>query len=88
MQAQDIQDLLTQALDLDEVHVSANGSHFQIIAVGSIFDGMSRVKQQQYIYAPLAEHIASNVMHAVTIKAFTPTRWQKEKMFNMPSKEL
>lgn len=88
MQAQDIQDLLTQELELDEVHVSANGSHFQVIAVASVFEGMSRVKQQQYIYAPLAQHIADNTVHAVSIKAFTPQRWQKEKMFNMPSKEL
>ena len=83
MQPQEIQELLMQALELDEVHITGDGGHFQIIAVGAIFDGMSRVKQQQYVYTPLAEHIASNAMHAVSIKAFTPERWQREKSFNL-----
>ena len=41
------------ALSLQEVHVSGDGSHFQVIAVGELFDGMSRVKKQQTVYGPL-----------------------------------
>ncbi|VFS60657.1 Predicted transcriptional regulator, BolA superfamily [Kluyvera cryocrescens] len=40
------------ALSLQEVLVSGDGSHFQVIVVGEMFDGMSRVKKQQTVYAP------------------------------------
>lgn len=77
-----IEKLLIDALGLAEVQVKSEGSHFQIIAVGDCFDGLSRVKQQQKVYGPLREMIADNTMHAVTIKAFTPQQWQREKNFN------
>ena len=84
MDNQQIEALLKDTLGLAEVHVSGDGSHFQVIAVSDQFVDMSRVKKQQFIYAPLAEKIASGSMHAVSIKAFTETQWQKEKLFNLP----
>lgn len=79
-----IENLLRDALNLAEVHVSSDGSHYQIIAVGDQFDGMSRVKSQQMIYAPLAEKIADGSMHAISIKTFSEQQWQREKKFNIP----
>ncbi|WP_394130304.1 BolA family protein [Shewanella maritima] len=83
MDCKEIEQLLQAAIEVDEVHVTQDGSHYKIIAVGEMFDGMSRVKQQQTIYAPLSEQIASGALHALTIKTFTPTQWKREKMFNM-----
>jgi len=53
-----------------------------VIAVSEMFDGMSRVKKQQTIYGPLSEVIASGAVHAVSIKAFTPSQWQREQLLN------
>ena len=83
--SQTVEQLLQQALSLTEVYVQSEGSHFTIIAVGECFDGLSRVKQQQAVYKPLKDLIADNSMHAVTIKAFTPQQWTREKKFNLPS---
>lgn len=85
MDCKEIEQILQTALALDEVHVSSDGSHYKVVAVGECFDGMSRVKQQQAIYAPLTEQIASGALHALTIKTFTPTQWKREKIFNMPA---
>ena len=68
-----------EKLSLDEVIVNGDGSHFQVIAVGSLFDGMSRVKQQQAVYAPLMEYIADNRIHALSIKAYTPAQWERDR---------
>ncbi|ASJ98016.1 MULTISPECIES: BolA family protein [Shewanella] len=84
MECNEIEQLLSQALTLDEVHVSQDGTHYKIVAVGECFDGVSRVKQQQMIYGPLMEHVTSGALHAITINAFTPTQWKREKIFNMP----
>ena len=85
MENHEIQTVLMNALSLQEVHVSGDGSHFQVIAVGEMFDGMSRVKKQQAVYAPLMDKIASNAIHALSIKAFTDAEWKRERKFLMPS---
>jgi acid stress-induced BolA-like protein IbaG/YrbA len=74
-----VQQLLTDALQLEEVHVKGEGSHYEVIAVDACFDGMSRVKKQQLIYGPLMEYIQRNDIHAVSIKAFTPAEWARDK---------
>ncbi|NRD75496.1 BolA family transcriptional regulator [Shewanella sp. VB17] len=79
----EIEQVLLDALPLDEVHVTQAGTHYKIVAVGECFDGMGRVKQQQIIYGPLMERITSGELHALTINAFTPTQWKREKVFNM-----
>lgn len=76
-----IKEKLEQALPLEVCIVRGESGTFQVIAVSDIFAGMSRVKKQQTIYAHLADDIATNAIHAVTIKALTPDEWQKQKHF-------
>ncbi|MCE0555772.1 MULTISPECIES: BolA family protein [unclassified Motilimonas] len=85
MDPKEIEAKLLAALPLEACYVKGEGSHFQVIAVSDMFADMSRVKKQQAIYAPLMEEIAANTIHALSIKAFTPQQWQKEKIFNQPS---
>jgi acid stress-induced BolA-like protein IbaG/YrbA len=75
----EIKQILETALTLDEVIVKGEGSHYEVIAVGAMFDGMSRVKKQQTVYAPLMEHIATNAIHALSIKTYTPAEWARDK---------
>ena len=82
MENNEIQSVLMNALSLQEAHVTGDGSHFQVIAVGEMFDGMSRVKKQQAVYAPLMEYIADNRIHALSIKAFTPQEWARDRKLN------
>lgn len=84
MNKEEIEQLLKDQLGLAEVHVTSDGSHFQIIAVSDKFDGMSRVKKQQMIYGPLKDHIADGSMHALSIKTFSEQQWQRERKFNLP----
>ena len=70
MENNEIQSVLMNALSL------------QVIAVGELFDGMSRVKKQQTVYGPLMEYIADNRIHAVSIKAYTPAEWARDRKLN------
>lgn len=85
MDKQAIEALINNALNLDELHITVDGSHVSIIAVGSVFEGVSRVKKQQLVYKPLKANIESGEIHAVTIKSFTPDEWQKDKKLILPS---
>ncbi|RUO26646.1 cell division protein BolA [Aliidiomarina minuta] len=85
MEPAQIQDILREAIDLEEVYVKSDGSHVEVIAVAEVFGELSRVKQQQLIYAPLKPAIADGSIHAVSIKAYTPAQWQREKKLVMPN---
>lgn len=79
-----IQDILQTSLPLSFIDVQGDGSHFQVIAVGDCFDGLSRIKRQKMIYAPLQEHISSGALHALSIKTFNEAQWQKDKKLLFP----
>lgn len=81
MNTETIKEKLEQALMLDQCIVKGENGTFQVIAVSALFENMSRVKKQQAIYGPLTEEIASNAIHALSIKALTPDEWQKQKHF-------
>ena len=83
MDPEQIETILTNALNLSYVKVKTEGSHYEVIAVGDCFEGASRVKQQQLVYAPLMEKISDGSMHAVSIKAFTPEKWQRDRKLMM-----
>jgi len=82
MENSEIQSVLMSALSLQEVHVTGDGSHFQVVAVGEMFAELSRVKKQQAVYAPLMEYIADNRIHAVSIKTYTPAEWARDRKLN------
>ncbi|RJX70645.1 BolA family transcriptional regulator [Vibrio sinensis] len=79
MDSAKVQQILVESLNLEELHVKGEGSHYEVVAVDACFEGMSRVKKQQLIYAPLMEHIQRNDVHALTIKAYTPEEWARDK---------
>ena len=80
-----IKSTLVSELNLDEAIVKSDGSHFNITVIGSCFDGLSRVKQQQMVLKLLSEYIADGSMHAVSIKAYTPEAWEKDKKLQLLS---
>lgn len=83
MELTEIEKLLNDALTLDELHVTFDGSQCKVMAVSDMFVDMSRVKRQQAVYAPLAQAISENKIHAVTIKTFSKEQWQRDKLFNL-----
>ncbi|OFC72134.1 BolA family protein [Alteromonas confluentis] len=84
MELAEIEALLKEKLNLAEVHVKGEGSHFTIIAVSDSFSEMSRVKRQQAVYGPLQDKIADGSMHAISIKTFSEADWQRERQFHLP----
>lgn len=74
--------LINEALELDEISVSFDGSQCRINAVSDKFDELSRVKRQQAVLKPLADIIKDGTIHAVTVKTFNKAQWQRDKLFN------
>ncbi|AKC32592.1 BolA family protein [Candidatus Pantoea carbekii] len=83
MKNSEVKALLMNALPLEEVYVmSKDETHFQVIAIGEMFNKLSRVQKQQVIYEPLMEYIINQSIHAVSIKTYTPTQWAQDRKLN------
>ncbi|MGO1119308.1 BolA family protein [Rhodovibrionaceae bacterium A322] len=51
-------------------------THFRVVVVSQLFEGMTRVARQQKIYQLLAEEMAERV-HALQLKCVTPAEAAK-----------
>lgn len=59
--------------------LTGGGDHLEAIVVSSEFAGKSRVKQHQLVYSALQEAIASEAIHALALKTYTPEAWQEAR---------
>ena len=65
----DVKNRVAQAIPDAQVSVEVDGNRAAIHVVSAHFEGMSRVKKQQAVYACIEDLIASGALHAVSIKA-------------------
>lgn len=66
----EIPDAQVQVQDL------GGGDHLQAIVVSSVFEGKTRVKQHQIVYDALKQAIATEDIHALALKTYTPAAWK------------
>ncbi|HEY6131356.1 MAG TPA: BolA family protein [Halioglobus sp.] len=78
MDAATIKQLLQNDMPACEFHVQGEGNHYDIVAIGVVFEGLRPVKKQQLVYAALKDHIATGSIHAVNIRTYTPAEWQAQ----------
>ena len=78
MHPDEIKQLLQAGLPDCEISVNGDGSHFDLLVVGDLFDGLRAVQRQQKVYAVLNAQIASGAIHAVNMKTFTVAEWQQQ----------
>ena len=72
MQTEELAQLVREHFSSGEVQVREEGGHYTVSVVDARFAGLSPVKCQQLVYAPLADLIADGRIHAVNIKTSTP----------------
>ncbi len=67
----EIPDAQVQVQDL-----TGGGDHLQAVVVSSQFEGKSLIKQHQLVYGALQQAMASEAIHALALKTYTPQDWQ------------
>ena len=78
MQAEQVKAVLAAELENCEITVQGEGSHYDILVIGELFEGLRPVKKQQLVYAALSRYIADGSMHAVNIRTYTPAEWASQ----------
>ena len=71
-----VQTIIKERLSNAEVKVVGDGQHFEAIIVSDDFAGKTRVKQHQMVYGVLQDELATETIHALSLKTFTPEAWQ------------
>ena len=72
MIAEEVKARVEAALPDARVSAEGDGSRMEIAVASAAFEGLSRVKRQQLVYAAIDELIKAGDLHAVTINASTP----------------
>ncbi|KAF1045731.1 BolA family protein [Xylophilus sp.] len=75
MTADQLRELIAAALPCDHITVEGDGAHWYATIVSPRFDGLSRIRRHQQVYATLGTRIQTNEVHALSMKTFTPAEW-------------
>lgn len=67
-----------QLPDVNRVRVTGDGYHFEIELVSDVFEAKSKVARQQWVYSHLRDVIASGELHAISIKTYTHSEWERQ----------
>ncbi len=62
--------------------LTGGGDHLEAIVVSAEFAGKTRVKQHQMVYAALKDAMASEAIHALALKTYTPETAKESGLFN------
>lgn len=75
---QSVHDSIATGLACDVLEVQGDGHHFEALIVAPAFDGLSRVRRHQLVYAALGDRMREEV-HALSMVTLTPAEWAQRE---------
>ena len=75
MNAEQIQHLISTGLACDYITLEGDGRHWYATIVSAEFDGKRPIARHQMVYATLGSKMATDEVHALSMKTFTPAEW-------------
>ncbi len=55
--------------------LTGGGDHLQVTVISTAFEGKSLVQQHQLVYGAVNSAMASEAIHALALKTYTPGTW-------------
>lgn len=62
--------------------LTGGGDHLEAIVISDEFEGKTKVQQHQLIYGALSKPLATEEIHALALKTYTPKSWQLASQTN------
>ena len=69
-----IQQSIAAGIACDHLQVRGDGHHFEALVVSPAFEGLSKVRQHQLVYAAMGDRMREEV-HALSMTTLTPAQW-------------
>lgn len=79
MTEQELAALIAAGLDCSHIEVSGDGRHWNAVIVSVAFEGQSRIRRHQQVYATLGQRMHTDEVHALSMKTLTPAEWAAER---------
>jgi len=65
---------IAAGLPCEQVEVRGDGHHWEAVIVSPAFEGLSKVRQHQLVYAALGDRMREEI-HALSMTTLTPAQW-------------
>ena len=75
MTADQLKHLIAASLDCDYLTLEGDGRHWYATIVSPEFEGMRPIARHQRVYATLGGKMATDEVHALSMKTLTPAEW-------------
>ena len=76
MNSEDIKALIATGFACEHIEVEGDGRHWFAVIVSSAFEGQGRVQRQRMVNATVQAKMATDELHALSMKTLTPAEWQ------------
>ncbi len=80
METKEIQHAIEAAMPGAQVYLEGEGCNFSALVVSNAFQGLSLVKRQQAVLAPVSAWLATGELHAFTVKTYTQAEWDNRQV--------
>ncbi|CUT17025.1 MULTISPECIES: BolA family protein [Candidatus Ichthyocystis] len=80
MTPEDVRSCIMQVLEDEDSFVTvdgADGRHFSAVVVSKRFDGLTLLRRHRLVMVGLGDRIAADVIHALSLRTFTPLEWER-----------
>lgn len=71
---QQVRDFIAAGLPCEHLEVEGDGRHFFATIVSAAFEGHSRIRRHQRVYAALGDRMREQI-HALSMKTLTPAEY-------------
>ncbi len=71
-----VKSLIEQGIPGAQVFLSGEGCNLNAVVISDAFAGKTLLQQQKMVYATVGDLIANGTIHALSIKTYTPEKWQ------------
>jgi acid stress-induced BolA-like protein IbaG/YrbA len=76
--AEEIKQLIEAGVPDAKASISGQGDKFDAIVISPAFEGKNMVQQHQLVYGTLGSLMQDNVIHALSLRTYTPEQWSKQ----------
>lgn len=71
-----VEAMISAAMPDAEVQaLSPDGEHFEVTVISGLFEGKRSVQQHQMVYRAVQQAMATEAIHALSLKTYTPQAW-------------
>lgn len=68
---------LSNGTKAEMVDLTGTQDHWQALIVSPAFEGKNMLEQHRMVFALFEKEVASNEVHALTLKTYTPAQYEK-----------